>query len=322
MRLVPLSKQSQRWFTLIFLLIIKLSHISAWLQRKIISNKSFLLPIELRGADPPFVMQHVQQDIKEMYMKASSDLVEILRKREKDLVTDMARAAAHINPKYVYGENIFACDRSGECFQAVVEDYINGTFQGSESDKADLKTNIVLQAAHFRSKRRWFGTEMASKIASSKSEFEFWVVAGETDDGKAVAPLAMKLLSCCSAMGEVERTHKVTSRTRTKNSNRKFDSTTEAYCTIAVSESNKRQSEQIRPNVMQAFRERVRNLRKVRSMRESAAQAISDARHACEAAATSDEDASDLDVHDGMDELLDEAYLLGYEFESSDDDAN
>jgi hypothetical protein len=102
-------------------------------------------------------------------------------------------------------------------------------FKGSEIDKAELKTNIVLEAANFRSKRRWFGSDIANRMAISKCEFEFWVVAGETEDGKRVAPLAMKLLSCCSAMGDVERCHKVTARTRTKVSNRKLDSTTEAY---------------------------------------------------------------------------------------------
>ncbi len=75
----------------------------------------------------------------------------------------------------------------------------------------------------------------------------------QCEDGKLVAPLALKLLSCCSAMGDVERCHKVTARTRTKTSNKKLDSTTEACCKIAVSESNKRSKAQV-PNVMQALR--------------------------------------------------------------------
>ncbi len=98
------------------------------------------------------------QEKKDLVLRISSELVNILRKREDDLVTPMARAAAHVNPKYVYGNNLFVCEKSGECFQAVVEDYINGTFKGSEIDKAELKTNIVLEAANFRSKRRWFGS--------------------------------------------------------------------------------------------------------------------------------------------------------------------
>ncbi len=65
------------------------------------------------------------QEKKDLVLRISSELVNILRKREDDLVTPMARAAAHVNPKYVYGNNLFVCEKSGECFQAVVEDYIN-----------------------------------------------------------------------------------------------------------------------------------------------------------------------------------------------------
>ena len=117
---------------------------------------------------------------KELLLKTSSDIVTILKKRYEDLVTPMARAAAHVNPKYVYSEDPFICEKSGDCFQAVVDDYVNGTFQGSDIDKADLKTNMVLEAAHFRSKRGWFATDIASRVARTKSECEFWVVAGET----------------------------------------------------------------------------------------------------------------------------------------------
>jgi hypothetical protein len=81
-------------------------------------------------------------------------------------------------------------------------------------------TNIVLQAANFRSKRRW--PDIADNTANKKSEFEFSVIACEADDCKLVASLSQKLLSSCSAMGDVERCHKVTARTRTKVSNRKF----------------------------------------------------------------------------------------------------
>ena len=113
-------------------------------------------------------------------------------------------------------------------------------FKAPDIDKADLKTNMVLEAAHFRSKRGWFATDIASRVARTKSECEFWVVAGETEAAKNVASLAQKLLSCSSFMGDVERCYKVTARTRTKVINRKLASTTEAYCKIAVSESNKR----------------------------------------------------------------------------------
>ena len=62
----------------------------------------------------------------------------------------------------------------------------------------------MLQADHFRSKRRWFGSDIADDTAKKRSEFEFSVNAGETDDGKQVAPLALMLVSCCSAMGDIK----------------------------------------------------------------------------------------------------------------------
>ena len=209
------------------------------------------------------------------------------------------------------GSKLFVSEKSGEAFQAAVEDYVHGTCNGNAAEKDELMTNIVLEAANFRSKRRWFGSDRAQNAAARKTEFEFWVLAG-----KLVASIALKLLSCCSAMGDVERCNKVTARTRTKVSNRKLDSTTEAYCKIAVSESNKRYKELATPNVLQAFRSRLSKLRKIREERLSAAQAISEARRIGEAA---EED--EYDEHDELNLLLDEACdEMGCEFESSDEE--
>jgi hypothetical protein len=168
----------------------------------------------------------------------------------------------------------------------------------------------VLQAANFRSKRSWFGSDIADNTANTKSEFEFWVIAGEADDCKLVAPLAQKpLVLSCSAMGiigpgDVERCDKVTARTRTKVSNRKSDSTTEAYCKIAVSESNRRRKVQV-PNAVQALRSRLRKLTKLRGESASAAEAIAEASRA------GDGD-TDLegDEHAELDLLLDEITWL------------
>lgn len=191
-------------------------------------------------------------------------------------------------------------------------------FKAPDIDKADLKTNMVLEAAHFRSKRGWFATDIASRVARTKSECEFWVVAGETEAAKNVASLAQKLLSCSSSMGDVERCHKVTARTRTKVSNRKLASTTEAYCKIAVSESNKRYQGQKKPNAMQAFRRHLSKVMKIREERESTAQSIAEARSSTGSTAFEDDF---NDVHEGLDELLEEVCLeVGCTFDSSDDE--
>ncbi len=58
----------------------------------------------------------------------------------------------------------------------------------------------------------WFETDIAKGAASSKSDFDFWTVASQFDGAKNVAPLAQKLLTCNSAIGDV--VHKVTNRHR------------------------------------------------------------------------------------------------------------
>ena len=161
-----------------------------------------------------------------------------------------------------------------------MRDYLEGTFKGSEAEKMAMQTDILLEAANFQKRRGWFETDFAKGAAASKSDFDFWTVASQFEGAKNVAPLEQKLLTCYSAMGDVERTHKLTSRHRTKYSNRKLDSTTEAYCEIAIAESNKRRREQShtrRQNVMDAFRSRMRAAVRARTEQEAAARTIEEA---------------------------------------------
>jgi hypothetical protein len=130
-----------------------------------------------------------------------------------------------------------------------------------------------------------------------------------------VAPLAQKLLTCYSAMGDVERVHKVTSRHRTKNSNRKLDSTTEAYCDIAIAESNTKRrelSDSRGQNVMHAFRSRMRAAVRARKEHQAAAQAIDEARaEVGGVAGGSDDDAAPSNGFDGiLNEVCEETGLV------------
>ena len=178
-----------------------------------------------------------------------------------------------------------------------------------------------MEAANFQKGRGWFETDIAKVTAQSKSEFDFWTIAAQFEGAKNVAPLAQKLLSCYSAMGDVERCHKLTSRHRTKYSNQKLDSTTEAYCEIAIAESNKRQREKDGrqgPTVMDAFRSRLRAAVRARKEREAAAQAIDEARAALEAENSDDDTAPRNGFEDILNEICNEA---GYESEESDGEA-
>ena len=80
----------------------------------------------------------------------------------------------------VYDEERFACPCSGDCFSAVVKDYLDGTFKWSQSENVALQTEI-LEAANFQKKSGWFGTDIAKGAASSKPDFDFWTVASQFD---------------------------------------------------------------------------------------------------------------------------------------------
>ncbi len=85
----------------------------------------------------------VSIEIKELLLSSARHVTEILSKWEEYLVTLMASAAVHVRPKK------FECPRSGECFSAVVKDYLDGTFKGSQSEKVAMQTEILFEAAIF-----------------------------------------------------------------------------------------------------------------------------------------------------------------------------
>ncbi len=70
------------------------------------------------------------------------------------------------------------CPLSGECFSGVVKDYLEGTFKGSQAEKVAMQTEILLEAANFEKRRGWFETDITEGAAASKSDFDFWTVAG------------------------------------------------------------------------------------------------------------------------------------------------
>ena len=103
-------------------------------------------------------------------------------------------------------------------------------------------------------------------------------------------------------MGDVERCHKVTARTRTKLSK-------ESWCTIAISEINKRRREKATssklrlPNAMQVFRAHIQKSIRTRAEREATAQTIAEAVRSSTFASDDDES----DSHTGMEDLLSDA---------------
>jgi hypothetical protein len=121
-------------------------------------------------------------------------------------------------------------------------------------------------------------------------------------------------------MGCVERCHKLTSRHRNKYSNRKLDSTTEAYCEIAIAESNKRRRENPHSreqNVMEAFRSRMCAVVRARKEQEAAARAIDEAR--AEVGVVAGDSDDDTAPPNGFDDILNEVCEEAwYESDESD----
>ena len=51
----------------------------------------------------------------------------------------------------------------------------------------------------------WFECDAARRIASIKSEFDFWTILSHYDDAKNVSSFAQKLLTCYSSIRNVEK---------------------------------------------------------------------------------------------------------------------
>ena len=67
-------------------------------------------------------------------------------------------------------------------------DYINDT--RSDAEKVMLKVDMLLEAANFRKKRRWFSSDVAVESALKKDAVDFWTVATEMKEAPNVANLA------------------------------------------------------------------------------------------------------------------------------------
>ena len=71
-------------------------------------------------------------------------------------------------------------------------DYINDT--RSDAEKVMLKVDMLLEAANFRKKRRWFSSDVAVESALKEDAVDFWTVATEMKEAPNVGNLAQLLL--------------------------------------------------------------------------------------------------------------------------------
>ena len=73
-------------------------------------------------------------------------------------------------------------------------DYINDTCKRSDAEKVMLKVDMLLEAANFRNKRRWFSSDVAVESALKEDAVDFWTVATEMKEAPNVGNLAQLLL--------------------------------------------------------------------------------------------------------------------------------
>ena len=128
--------------------------------------------------------------------------------------------------------------------------------------------SCILEFNKFNLGADWFGCDfkLAKRLASknpetctSKLAYEFWSTAVVLGHAPNLAPLTMKLCTCVQDMGLVARHHHSTAQHRTKFSNLKLDTTTEAYCGIKLANNTKRHQQEVAagtyqpPSILQNF---------------------------------------------------------------------
>ena len=227
--------------------------------------------------ETPRQMQAVSilQDIdrSEMIIKVK----EIIKKRENDCVSTISRAAAYVNPRFLYSAtDAWTCPNASASFNQILADYMEGTIADVEK-RVDSEAACQIEIAQFRRKMGWFGSKAAEKLASGPA-YTFWMVAAENNSAENVGSLCIKLVTCVSGSSAVERHHKNTALIRNKRSNRKLSSTTAAYCNLKMSLSTQKKKDMQQPNIIQMFKKGMAKLCREREERVECAKAIAAAR--------------------------------------------
>ena len=226
--------------------------------------------------------------------------------REKDIVTEMARASSFVNPKHIFCEveAMFTCQGASEACVKVIRDYYSGKENGSS-----LVAEASLELNHFRTFRGWFGEEVTRNLAARAEPSDFWSKAVQHGAVKALGPLAIKLTSAFSGQGAVERYHKSIGLHRDRYSNLKQAETVEAMCEIKASQIFKRNKElehKSKRNVLQMIKDVFDEMATTRAEREEVASTIASARAQ---AAAGDDYEDDLDSVDADEDAEYEAFL-------------
>ena len=93
----------------------------------------------------------------------SSAVATAFQQREKDVVTDMARACSFVNPKHLFcdASDMFNCHGASKACSRVIRDFYSGKENG-----ASLITGASLELKIFRTFRGWFGEDVTKALAA------------------------------------------------------------------------------------------------------------------------------------------------------------
>jgi hypothetical protein len=164
---------------------------------------------------------------KPFYPGYKLKIEQLFGKREKDICTDLAKAASKVSPYLLYPEVSKNCDVSGskEALFKVITKYF-----GPDTAQIIAAKKLFID---FTEKKGWFASEEV-KVMTGKSYLaeEFWSQAQYNTDDYQSCGLFRKLCNGFSGQGEAERMNKTVKNIRTAERNKQSHLVTAAYSEI------------------------------------------------------------------------------------------
>jgi len=173
----------------------------------------------------------------------------LFTKKEKEVVSDISRAAAYINPNHVYGKPddpscTWVCPRGQAAFGQVVTSFFHADYteageapgsirRFSKEELIAKRTRVIDQAAKFVNgsipEMRDAEVQRQGQGADCANFFRcFGYLVPD------LAPLAIALVSQASGQGPAERAHRITGMKLNKATNRQDPAVTDLYCKVAM----------------------------------------------------------------------------------------
>ena len=110
----------------------------------------------------------------------------------------------------------------------------------SKVNGVSLAAAACLKLNDFRTFRGWFGEEFTRELTKRSEPSQFWSVAHQHGEAKALGPLAVKMTAAFSGQGAVDRYHKSIGLHQDRYSNLQQPDKVQAMCEIKAAQIFKR----------------------------------------------------------------------------------